>query len=235
MRCSDLHSTCSKWLLSTLLFLPGTLLTQEYDFSVVNSNWLSSNRTTALQDDCILEKSHSGKPHRRFRGPRGPRGHKGNKGATGLQGASGLGATGPQGPTGAPGANAPIPVPGTLFFTYTTRQDPSPTASGRWQLFIIAPDDTITAGPIVNIQDPGTTIVVPVGPPTLLGRYSTTIYNIDLNNLSMNNVFNDLVVTNSVDSTKMHQFEFDTSGVTDSPGSAVQDSFQVLPAIPPFP
>ena len=142
------------------------------------------------------------------RGHQGKRGLKGPKGATGISGISGCpGPQGPQGARGPTGSSSPATAcqctSGSTSFTFSTQQNLA--LSGQWQAFIILPDTSILSGPIVNIQDPSTTFVIPIPPigiySYLLGTYAVILKNISITGLNTSllntTTSNGLVVSSS--------------------------------------
>lgn len=174
-------------------------------------------------------------------GQRGPRGHMGNRGLRGYRGHRGChgkhganganGANGAVGQRGATGATGPGPgfaeVDGQLFFTFTANNDPSPSASGRWQFFIIAPDSTIMASQTINITDPTTQYTLTVASPILLSDYTAVGYNRDLQNVSIGDLIdtsNFVTVTtsfNNINDEIFQNFMMDTT----LPGSTTEAQF----------
>lgn len=172
------------------------------------------------------------------RGHRGYSGHRGHKGAAGPIGPAGAtGSAGAQGATGATGPSALGPtIPGIdLLFTFTTLQDPSPTASGRWQFFVIRPDFSQVPGPIVDISDPNTTYTVTVPGPFFLGIYTGVLYNIDMQNESNTSVITgDMLVTTSAGGPQHTHLFPDGSDISDGAGAIIEDSIQGFAIVPPF-
>lgn len=170
--------------------------------------------------------------HMGNRGFRGYRGHRGHKGAAGANGVAG--ATGPQGVTG-PSALGPTISGIDLIFTFTTLQDPSPSASGRWQFFVVRPDFTQVPGPVVDISDPNTTYMVTVPGPFFFGIYTGVLYNIDMQNTTNSAVLaGDMLITTNMPSPAHTHMFVGGSDISDGQGSIVEDMIQGFAIVPPF-
>lgn len=233
----------NRWLLAGILFLSLPLF--------------------ARQDDVLISKEshHRRGPrgprgHRGARGARGPfghdgqrgpHGHIGNRGHLGYQGHRGhkgaagqAGVAGATGPTGAQGATGPSAlgstIPGVdLIFTFTTLQDPSASASGRWQFFVVRPDFSQVPGPIVNIRDPNTTYAVTVPGPFFFGIYTGVLYNIDMQNTTNSSVLQgDMLVTTNIPSPAHTHIFVGGSDISDGIGAIVESMIQGFAIVPPF-
>lgn len=224
----------NKWLFIALLFSPIALFSEEAILCSKNEGPRGPRGRRGERGPFGHDGQRGPHGHNGPRGFRGYRGHRGHRGAMGLSGSAGA-----DGATGATGATGPSAlgqtIPGVdLLFTFTTVMDSSPTASGRWQFFVIRPDFSQVPGPIVNVRDPSTTYTVTVPGPFFFGIYTGVLYNIDMQNLTITAVLSgNMQVTTNAGFQHIKIFT-EGSDITDSPGSVLEDMIQGFAIVPPF-
>lgn len=191
---------------------------------------LDPNRTDTSWIDASFALCKSHHTNNVKRGPRGQTGKTGRRGQQGCQGIPGW--RGPKGPSGIGDAvYAPTAV---IDVNFTARQDPSPTASGRWQIFVIRPDSSQVPGPIINIRDPSAAYTFQIPVPFYFGLYTVTIYDIDMENTSILDVLvGGVHVINTFSNVHIKLFDAGVD-LTDGHDTIYQEVFRTFLQKPPF-